>query len=395
MVGIAWLHPRALPFLLATLAACGDDGAASSDGSTGGASSPTTESGVDTTATPTATDASATIADTSTGADASSAGDTSTDGSSAGESSTTGDPSVDPRVLDCLRIDACEADGGTPIGLQACLGHALDLPWEWASTGLQRMALDALSCKLAAPDCETVRACTPAIDAYAELCAANAGMDVCDGDTWVFCDFDGAPISALDCAAAGQSCNRDIWAGCGTEPCQFGVTEPECDADVLVQCDPSGWLQEIDCATQYNFVNVNGKKGEEVFSIAGETCGFDEMMSALGCIGTGEPCGFFEQSCAGDVLETCAGGALSQRDCATLDPAGQSCGFWPDGPFAGAATCGYVDPPCALDADEACTDGRVDYCEWDHAASVDCIAQGYSGCAAGENGGRTIAWCTP
>ena len=382
---------------LAASAACGDDGAAAEGetGDTAGSSSGATNASVDDGTTAPASTSSATTDATLDGA-SSSAADSGSGSDSSSGSGTTGEPGeLDPRVADCLRIDACEADGGTPIGVQACLAHALDLPWEWASTGVQRMGLEALSCKLAASDCETVRACTPAIEGYADLCAENAGMDVCDGDTWVFCDFDGAPILAMDCAAAGESCNRDIWAGCGTDSCQFGMTEPECDGDVLVQCDPAGWVQEIDCATQYNFVNVNGPKGEEVFSIAGETCGFDEMMSALGCIGTGEACGFFEQSCEGDVLETCAGGALSQRDCATLEPTGQSCGFWPEGPFAGAATCGYVDPPCALDADEACHSGRIAYCEWDHAAEVDCVAEGYSGCETAASGGRTIAWCTP
>lgn len=368
------------------LAACGDDGAADpTDAST----SSTTSSG---TAPTTSVDTTSASLDTSGTGSSTAPSESSSDG---GESSSTGEPpgELDPMIAECLRVSACEADGGDPLGLQACLAHALDVPWRWASTGAQRLALDALDCKLAADDCETVRACTPALDAFVATCGENPGGDACDGDTWVLCAPEGAPLAALDCTAAGLSCNDDIWAGCGADPCTFGVTEPSCDGDVLTQCSPSGHLEQIDCATQYNYVIVNGPAGEEVYAIAGETCGFDEMMSGLGCVGTGEPCGFFEQSCDGTVLETCAGGRLAQRDCATLEPDGQSCGFWQAGPFGGAATCGYVEPACSLDADESCDAGVIGFCAYDEVASFDCTAAGYSGCTTAERDGRTIAYC--
>jgi len=367
---------------------CGDDDGEDSGGDTGSSSgtSPTTSTADETTGDGTTTSVETT--------DGESSGTSGVD-TSAGESTTTGGSELDPRVADCLRIQACEADGGSPIGLQACLAHALEMPWSWASSGPQRLGLAAMECKLAAADCETVRACTPAADAFAEECAAAPGTELCMGDAWVFCDFDGAPIAAMDCVAAGQTCNQDIWAGCGTETCTFGVTESSCEGDTLVQCGPDGFVREVDCATQYNYVNVNGPKGEEVFAIAGETCGMDEMMGALGCIGTGEPCPFFEQSCEGDVLTTCAGGALAQRDCSTLDPVGQTCGFWQAGPFTGAATCGFVGGECDLGADESCVDGQISYCGWNAPAMLDCTAAGYGGCASAEADGRTIAWCTP
>lgn len=378
-----------LPFLFLVLA-CGDDGGATpTDESSGSSSGAPTTGSVETTLTTTATTESSSD-ETSSGSAAS------TSGADESSSSSTGAPDeIDPRIVECLRIDACEADGGTPIGVQACLAHALDLPWLWASTGVQRLSIEALECKLAASDCETVRACTPALDDFGTLCGENPGGDACDGDTWVLCDPLGEPVAALDCAAAGLSCNKDIWAGCGAESCTFGATEPSCEGDTLVQCDPSGHVQRIDCATQYNYVSVHGQKGDETFAIAGTTCGMDEMMSALGCIGEGEPCGFFEQNCDGDVLTTCAGGSLAERDCAALDPEGQSCGYWQSGPFAGAATCGYVEPACALDADETCEAGVIGFCAWDEAATIDCVAQGYGGCATSEAGGRTIAHCTP
>jgi hypothetical protein len=309
---------------------------------------------------------------------------------------TTGGPELDPRVADCLRVSACDADGGEPLGMHDCLAHALDLPWQWATTGPRRLGLAALACKLAAPDCEGVRACTPAAAPFAGDCAAHPGADLCAGDTWVYCDDLGAPIAAMTCGAAGLACHQDIWAGCGAEPCSFGVTEPSCDGDTLVECSPAGALTRVDCRTQYNYVIVSGPdKQDMVYAIAGETCGFDEQRGALGCVGTGDACEFFSQKCDGDVLETCAGGKLGRRDCGALDPAGQGCGFIPDGPFAGAAACGLVGSACELADAEACAGDVLEFCDLGVPAAVDCRAHGDGGCATAERGGRTVAYCAP
>lgn len=323
-------------------------------------------------------------------------GGSSSSGGSEGDSET--GAGLDPRLADCLRINACEAEGGTPIGLQACLGYVLDERWSWATTGPARLDLAAMACKLAATDCAGVLACTPAKEAFAETCADFPFTDRCEGDVWVFCDENGAPLSAMDCAAAGQSCHQNFWAGCGAETCDYETFESACDeADpgVLIQCTPANTLERIDCRTQYSYVNVNGQEGEEVYAIAGEVCGFDEQRNANGCIGTGADCDFFSQKCDGDVLETCAGGKLGHRDCAALEPAGQSCGFVPSGAFAGAAACGFVEPQCDLDGDESCEGGEIGYCDFGAPATLDCAAHGYSGCATAPLGARTVAYCTP
>ena len=367
----------------ALLVGCGgSEGGATDSSTTGSGATGTTESG--TTEAPT------------TGAPAT---DSSTAPTSTGEaSSTSGGEAIDPRVEDCLRINACEADGGTPMGLQACLAHALDVPWTWAATGTLRMAIESMECKLAAPDCETVRACTPELDPFADVCKASPGEGVCEGDQWVFCDPLGEPLKAMDCAAAGQNCGFEIWGGCGLEPCEYGVTEASCDPDdpgVLIECDPDGFLSRVDCRTENNFVIVGGKGGDEVFTIAGEVCGFDPMRGANACIGTGDTCDFFEQRCDGDVLETCAGGKLSRRDCTTVEPAGQGCGYIQSGQFAGAASCGLIDAACGLDAPESCDGGTISFCDWDQPGTIDCVAAGYSGCATTDYVGRTVAYCTP
>jgi hypothetical protein len=243
-----------------------------------------------------------------------------------------------------------------------------------------------------------VRACTPDPSEFADVCKDSPGSGVCQGDRWVLCGALGEPLGALDCAAAGRQCGAQIWGGCGVEPCEFGVTEARCDVDdpaVLIECDPSGFLTRVDCRTQSNLVHVNGVDGDRVYTIAGETCGFDPMRGANACVGTGEACDFFSQRCDGAVLETCAGGRLGRRDCATAEPAGQRCGFVQEGSFAGAAACGLVEPGCSLAAPERCEGGVIEFCAWDRPVSVDCAAAGYGGCATGEYKGRAIAYCTP
>jgi hypothetical protein len=298
----------------------------------------------------------------------------------------------------CLFVNACEADGGEPMGMQACLAHYYERQWHWASYGAYRLQMEAMDCRLAATDCEGVRACDAVPSDFDAACAATPGETLCVDDTWVICDFEGAATDAFDCSAAGQSCNKDIWAGCGTEACTFGATANACDEDdpnVLVICSPAGFLEKVDCARENNFVLVHGQEGDMPMTIAGETCGDDPMMSAKGCVGTGATCDFFSQACEGDELVTCAGGLLARRDCGAQEPGGQSCGFVTAGPFAGGAACGIVESSCDPEAAEACQDGVISYCAQGMAQSVVCSEQGFAGCATATANGATVAFCTP
>jgi len=305
---------------------------------------------------------------------------------------------LDAQIAECLRINACDAQDGEPVGLQACLQYTLDERWSWGTVGPEKLDLQAMACKLAAKDCAAVRACTPPKSSFFAICAANAGSDVCDGDTWVFCDPLGAPVTAMNCSAAGLSCKKDVWAGCGAETCEFGTTKRACDPedpDVLIECDASGFLRRIDCRTQSTMVHVNSPSGEKVYAIAGETCGFDQQRNDIACIGKGESCPFFSQACEGAVLATCAGGKMSRHDCSKLDPEGQSCGFIQSGQLAGAASCGFIGEACDMGADEACEGDVVSFCHYDKKATVDCKAEGFSGCATAKRGESTIAYCVP
>jgi hypothetical protein len=298
----------------------------------------------------------------------------------------------------CLRINACEADGGRPLGLQACLAHPLDQAWAWASTGADLMNIEILDCKLAAKDCATVRACSPDVTPYAAQCADMGGQDFCDGDRWVICSDQGAPLLGLDCAARGETCHKAFWAGCGQTPCKAGESPSTCDPQdphVLLECDGAGFLRRVDCRTQTAYVSVHATDGDHRYSIAGETCGYDTMRSADGCIGTGEACTQFSQKCEGEVLVTCAGGQLGHRDCAALSPQGQGCGFIQTGTFGGLAACGLVNPACGVDDDETCEGGVISFCNLQEKSTLDCTGAGYKGCAQGTLGSRQIAYCTP
>lgn len=327
----------------------------------------------------------------STGGGGAGAGDVGGNGGTGGGG---GEPGLAPEVEQCLFVNACQADGGEPVGMQACIGHFYERQWHWASTGQYRLEMEKMDCRLAATDCEGVLACdTVAADFDAE-CAATPGETLCVEDTWVLCDFKGVATAAFDCSAASLSCNKDIWAGCGSETCTFGETQSTCDGDTLVVCDASGFLQPVDCTKENNFVLVHGKEGDLPTTIAGEVCGDDPMMGSKGCIGQGEACDFFSQECDGDTLITCAGGQLATRDCAAQSPEGQSCGFITEGPFGGGAACGILESSCDATDDDTCEGGVVTFCAQGRSQSITCADAGFTGCATSTAGDRTIAYCT-
>jgi hypothetical protein len=307
-----------------------------------------------------------------------------------------GDMGLSDEVERCLFVNACEADGGSPMGMQACLGHFYEKQWRWASSGSFRLQMEAMDCRLAATDCAAVRACDATPADFDTACAEAAGQTLCVDDTWVICDAEGHASDAFDCSAAGQSCNVDVWAGCGTEACTFG-SPSSCDPDdpnVLVLCSPAGFIDRVDCSRENNFVLINSPDGELRATIAGETCGDDPMLGSKGCIGTGAPCDFFSQECQEDTLVTCAGGALASRDCAAQEPPGQSCGYVPEGLFAGGAACGVVESACDPAAADSCEGGAISFCAQGLAQTVSCADAGFAGCAEGTANGKTIAYCT-
>ncbi|MFO0550922.1 MAG: hypothetical protein U0271_21205 [Polyangiaceae bacterium] len=280
--------------------------------------------------------------------------------------------------------------------MQQCLAHLYERQWRWASAGLYRLGLEAMDCRYAATTCEGVRACDTDPSPFVVMCAQQPGTTFCDANIWVVCGDDGSAAGALDCAAAGETCNVDIWAGCGLEPCIYGETPATCDPEdprVLVSCNPAGFLERTNCAEENNFVIIHSMNGDERTTIAGEICGDDPMLNDKGCIGTGEPCDFFSQACESDVLVTCAGGKLAHRDCAESLPAGQSCGFVTAGPFAGGAACGVVSSTCDPSEPETCDGDSITFCAQGIAQTISCAEAGFNSCDTFDRDGHTIAFC--
>lgn len=327
------------------------------------------------------------VADTGTGTDAAN-GDSGTDGSAdAGP--------IDPYVAACARIDACATATTPRIGMNGCYRLITAAPFGRDLDAKERTELENIQCKLAATTCTAVRACDrPAAD-FVAFCQEKQGGDHCSGNVHVVCDDETfAPAAIADCAAKGEICGGDsgFYSGCGIQACSPGETASTCTADVLTQCQGTGVTQKIDCKTANLLVMVKptGKR-----TIGGTTCGDDNGES--NCIGTGAECAGFEQRCDGAVLETCVGGKLARRDCATVLPAGQGCVTLAEGPdrIVGALGCGPVAPTCRAADNETCDSATsvIGFCALTGPKTVDCKALGYAGCKTTTVGARVTASC--
>jgi len=307
---------------------------------------------------------------------------------------------VDAFLAACARMDACAADGGAPIGINACysLVHTIE-PWRAVLGPRDKATLAALDCKLGAKDCAAMRACEPKASDFVDFCKEKVFGDHCSGDTLVVCDSGTSePLIAVDCAANGLVCGEQYGADCGIERCNYDEAKSKCDGDTLVECSPAGVIVRKDCRTDNNLVIVTTQDKQDIlYTLAGEACGIDnkDFKGEYACIGTGAACDTFQQRCDGAVLETCTGGYIARRDCAALDPGGMSCGTIQSGPLAGALDCGPLDSPCTPEADEACDDGTISFCALTKPEELDCRALGFSGCKTAQQGERVVAYCVP
>jgi hypothetical protein len=335
-------------------------------------------------------------------------GDGSTVKDSGGDSSSDdgGDAGpIDPYVAACARIDACATATTPRIGMNGCYSLLTAAPFETSLHAPERAQLENLRCKLAATTCTAVRACDRPLTDFAALCQEKEGGDHCAGNVHVACgdnpDTMFAPVAAVDCAATGEVCGGDsgFQSGCGIAPCTFGEVAPTCNGTTLTECQSTGVTKKIDCKTSNQLLFV---KPFGAVTIAGTTCGPwqlpDNEVGDNTCTGEGASCsGFAGQRCDGTVLETCAGGKLARRDCATVFPAGQGCVVLEDGPdrIHGARGCGPVNPTCHTTDNETCNvaTGVIGFCGLVGPKTVDCKALGYAGCKTTTVDGRVTAAC--
>jgi hypothetical protein len=316
-------------------------------------------------------------------------------GSDASDDAGTGALSDDAYLAACARVSACEPEG-VPLGLGECLWLRTARPNRFVAGSELAVRLSTLDCQLAAPDCESMKACAPDLAPLASTCTLLGSF--CSGNTLVLCGDDG-PTAAVDCAKLGQICGDSAGTGnaaCGHDVCQWDSFEKKCDGNTLVRCNAgAGVVERVDCTTeQVDVVILHTQDGDRIVSLAGEVCGIDQgdFAGEPNCIGQGEPChiGADAQSCEGPTLTTCAGGLTSHRDCSALLPSGMGCGFT----ATGLATCGPVGSACQLDDNETCEDGTLGFCGLGGPATLDCKALGYRGCKKTPVGERTVASCT-
>jgi hypothetical protein len=326
--------------------------------------------------------------------------------SSAGDAGGDAGP-IDPYVAACARIDACATATTPKIGMNGCYSLITAAPFETSLHAKERAQLENLRCKLAATTCAAVRACDRNLTDFNTLCQTNQGGDHCSGNVHVVCDdITFAPVAVVDCAATGEVCGGGTAlaenpgpAGCGLAPCTYGQVAPTCDGTDLVQCQSNGVTKKIDCKTANDLLFV---KPFGAVTIAGTTCAqrqFDDGTTGdFMCMGEGVACsGLSSQRCDGTVLETCAGGKLARRDCATVLPAGQGCVVLEDGPerIHGARGCGPVNPTCHETDNETCdvATGVIGFCGLVGPKALDCKALGYAGCKTTTVDGRVTASC--
>src|SRR6188508_2015885 len=109
--------------------------------------------------------------------------------------------------------------------LRACLGLSVMVACSSDVGDELAIQLAALDCQLAAPDCESMKACAPDLAPLASTCTLLGSF--CSGNTLVACG-DNGPVSAVDCGKLGQMCRDSAGTGnaaCGEAPCAWETFE--------------------------------------------------------------------------------------------------------------------------------------------------------------------------
>jgi len=252
----------------------------------------------------------------------------------------------------------------------------------------EQTIVQQLKCVDAASDCAAVQACTTVPAAQASVCAGST-MPRCSGNYLVDCGSSiGGMTQGQDCSAAGLICVQSAGgATCATAACDPATTQPSCDGDKIVRCEPSGGLVSEDCALNST---------SECSSTGGCHSSFGGTCSLVGdvatCTGTGAACDVdtYKASCDGTTVVTCAGGKVSRVDCTSLDPS-TTCVQAGDG----TVSCAGAGKECTENTPESCAKGVITYCMWGTKATLDCTSYGLSGCAVSPGSMPAQAHCTP
>lgn len=237
------------------------------------------------------------------------------------------------------------------------------------------------ACVEEAKDCAGLDACFAGLKATPEqaaVCNTPGAIRACSGDTLVLCtetDHHDVPYIS-DCASGGYTCSQgDYVAGETSAVCSVGTCDPatessSCDGDAIVFCEPWGAKWKATCDH-------------------GKTCGLDAEGDST-CTGAGEACDdiTYTTHCEGTKIVSCSSGKVARDDCAKLTDR-MTCSSDEHGVF-----CDGAGSECDSHTPETCADGVIGFCLWGKWTTLDCKAQGMTGCKAYAYTSDTYARCT-
>jgi hypothetical protein len=174
----------------------------------------------------------------------------------------------------------------------------------------------------------------------------------------------------IDCGKVGLNC--DSSAGCvdrAPVACDSGTTPPSCNALGEGEFCDNGFIQHTPVCADLG-----------LDCVAGECVGRGAACTNLD---SGQPGDLWFEgvSCAGDTLEACVNGQLSNVDCTTRGP-GFTCQTVGTTSFCGlAADCAPAGQYSHSESDPASCDGStLTFCNAGRLEHIDCTALGFSGC---------------
>lgn len=237
-------------------------------------------------------------------------------------------------------------------------------------------SLDRLACLASKTNgCQGVTECVGLTVSFKMQCADSF---TCNGNVMQGCR-DELQYS-LDCSKVGGVAKCDPKAGCA--PCEGTTTAPTCDNQTFKEECVDG--RPVHCTD--GFV-VRGLRCADL----GLECQPNSYGDYVGCYGGGAQCQtntsgngqLVGTGCNGNVLQGCVGEGGFDIDCGEVG-AGFTCQTFASGTetsyFCGlAAECDGAANPAA---DPACDGNSVVLCNAGRIEKVDCLALGFTGCAA-------------
>jgi hypothetical protein len=253
------------------------------------------------------------------------------------------------QVRACATATACAIMND----FDGCIRYFGNVAETVAHTGTATFGPADIACLArAGSDCDAAQRCVNG-GAAAQSCSGSAAA--CDGNIARGC-FSGM-TRAFDCASVGLRCiaSASGSAACGADGCAPDGTSCDLAGATLYDC-VDGVQRQVDCTRD------------------GAACVFVGPVAS--CIGVGHTCAT-NTLCDGDVIVSCASGRQQRLDCGAR---GLHCivNYRPT-PFFECGNGTTCDTASKASCDGA---GQLHYCYLGTPLVADCLASGFSGCAA-------------